>query len=196
MDIDNLRNRYVAVSYKLFTVDTDGSEELVERAPKEEPFSFVSGMGVALDAFEKKIVSLQCGENFDFILSVSEGYGTRESERVIEVRRDVFTVNGHFDNKRIFAGSVVPLMNEEGARFNGTVVKVGNETVTLDLNHPLADKKLHFVGCIEENREATNDEIRGILNMLRGDGCSCGCEHEHCGGNCSHHEEGCECGCC
>ena len=51
------QNKYIAVAYKLYTVD-NGVEKLVEEATEKEPFLFISGFGIALDAFEKKLQDL------------------------------------------------------------------------------------------------------------------------------------------
>ena len=190
--MDTTPNKYITVAYELYT-DFDGKKELVEKAPIEHPFQFISDMGTTLDAFEAQIKPLQKGEKFNFTLSVEEAYGEYEQERVLELNKDVFKINGHFDKEHIYPGSVVPLMNADGARFN----------VTVDLNHPLAGKALNFIGEVTENRDATKDEIQGMLNMLSGEGgCGCGCDS--CGGGCGddcgcdghHHEESCGCGHC
>ena len=88
-------------------------------------------------------------------------------------------------------------MNADGARFNGTIAEVKADTVTVDLNHPLAGKALNFIGEVTENRDATKDEIQGMLNMLSGEGgCGCGCDScggcdDDCGCDGHHHEGGC-----
>ena len=193
--MDTTPNKYITVAYELYT-DFDGKRELVEKASVEHPFQFISDLGTTLDAFEAHIKPLRKGEKFDFTLSVEEAYGKFEQERVIDVSKDVFKVNGHFDNEHIYPGSVVPLMNADGARFNGTIVEINKDTVTIDLNHPLAGKALNFVGEVTENRDATRDEIQGMLNMLSGEGgCGCGscgggCGDNDCGCN-SRHEHGC-----
>ncbi|MBR0360890.1 MAG: FKBP-type peptidyl-prolyl cis-trans isomerase [Paraprevotella sp.] len=195
--MDITPNKYITVAYELYT-DFDGEREMVEKAPAEHPFQFISDMGTTLEAFEAHIKPLQKGEKFDFTLSVEEAYGEYEQERVLELNKDVFKINGHFDKEHIYPGSVVPLMNADGARFNGTIAEVKEDTVVVDLNHPLAGKTLNFVGEVTENRDATKDEIQGMLNMLSGEGgCGCGCGS--CGGCCdddcdcdgSHHEHGC-----
>ena len=91
----------------------------------------------------------------------------------------------------IFAGNVVPLMDSEGHRLNAQVVEVTDSHVKVDLNHPLAGCDLNFVGEVVEMRDATNEEIQGLINMMSGEGCSCGCDS--CGGDC---EGGCEGGHC
>ena len=166
----------------------------------EHPFQFISDLGVTLDAFEAQIKPLKKGDKFDFTLSVEEAYGEYEDERVIEVGKDVFSVDGRFDSEHIYPGNVVPLMNADGARFHGTIAEVKEKTVTVDLNHPLAGKALNFVGEVTENRDATKDEIQGMLNMLSGEGgCGCGscggCDDGDCGCG-DHHDHGCGCGHC
>lgn len=180
--MDTTPNRYITVAYELYT-DSDGEKELVEKAPAERPYRFVTDMGTTLDAFETRIKPLRKGEKFNFTLSVEEAYGEYEQERVLELRKDVFKVDGRFDKKHIYPGSVVPLMNADGAHFNGTVTDVKEDTVTVDLNHPLAGKALNFIGEVTENRDATKDEIQAALDTPDGEGgCGCGCGG--CGGGC------------
>lgn len=178
---------YVTVAYELFTDNEKGIHELVEKAPVEHPFQFITGMGVALDSFEAQIAALKEGDNFDFVLNVEEAYGPYEEEHVLELDKQVFSVNGHFDKEMVYPGAVLPLVNADGNRFQGIVLEVKDNTVVIDLNHPLAGKNLHFKGQVVTMREATNEEIQGLINMMSGEGCGCGCDD--CGG----HEEG---GCC
>lgn len=37
--------------------------------------------------------------------------------------------------------------------------EINDEIVTMDFNHPLADKELHFTGVVIEVREATEEEL-------------------------------------
>ena len=197
-------NRYIAVSYQLFVDNEAGVREIVEEAPAQHPFQFISGLGMALEAFESQVAHLNEGDSFEFTLSVEDAYGPYEEEHVIEVPKQTFVVNGRFDTDTIYAGAVLPLVNEDGLRFDGLVLEVKEDVVVLDLNHPLAGKTLHYKGKVEKAREASNEEIQGALNMMSGEGCGCGCDHDHehgeggcgCGGH-HHHEhgeEGCGCG--
>ena len=56
--MSNTSNKFIAVSYRLY-VDGDKGKEMMEEATEEQPFHFISGFGIALDAFEKNIVNLQ-----------------------------------------------------------------------------------------------------------------------------------------
>lgn len=201
--MEKTHNKYIAVSYKLFTVE-NGGKELVEEATAERPFQFISGFGITLDDFEKQIVNLEKGGDFNFELNKDQAYGDYEASRVLDLGRDMFCINGHFDHEHIFKGAIVPLQNEDGNRFYGHVLDIEGDTVKMDLNHPLAGKTLNFVGKVIENREATNDEIQGLINRISGEGCGCGCDDcgGDCGDGCNHegkhhnHEDGCGCGHC
>lgn len=183
--MENLQNnKYITVAYSLYADNAEGIHELIEQAPAEHPFQFISGMGITLDAFEALIAPLGKGEKFDFTLPVADAYGEYEQEHVLELDKAIFSVNGRFDKDNIYPGNVVPLMNDDGNRFNGTIVEVKENTVIIDLNHPLAGKALHFVGTVVESRQATDEEIQGLINRMSGGGCNCsGCEGG-CGGGC------------
>lgn len=190
-------NKYIRVSYTLYAIE-NGEKEEIEVAPKENPYMFVSGLGVNLDAFEKNVVSLQSGDKFDFHLTAEEGYGEYHADFVQEVPRSIFEIDGQLNTKYIYEGAVVPLQNAEGQRFNGLIQHIGEKHVIVDLNHPLAGKELQFVGEVVESREATNEEIQGMLKFLTGEGCGGGCGS--CGGGCGGcgggncGDGGCDCG--
>lgn len=185
------KNKYIAVMYKLYTSSPEGKPELVEETAEGDPFVFISALGMTLDAFEAQIVPLNVGDKFDFTLAPSDAYGDYEASGKQALPRKVFEMNGKLDPNFIFEGAVVPLASPDGARFNGTIIEIGDETITVDLNHPLAGKSLNFVGEVEESREATNDEIRDALNQITGCGGGCGgCGGGSCDG-CGSKGEGC-----
>ena len=112
---------------------------------------------------------------------------------MVDLDREMFCINGHFDHDNVFVDAILPLQNEDGQRFQGRVLEIGEQSVKIDLNHPLAGKELSFEGSVVENREATNEEIQHMINMMSGEGCGCGCGdcgHDH------HHSDGCGCGHC
>lgn len=194
--MEQMKNKYVTVAYDLYSDNAEGVHELIEKAPEEHPFQFISGMGLTLDAFEQHIMALNEGEAFDFTLSVDEAYGPYENDHVIELAKEMFCIDGRFDKNMVYPGNVIPLVNADGVRFQGLILEVKEQVVVVDLNHPLAGRVLHFVGKVVVSREATDDEIKGVVNMMSGEGCSCGCDD--CGGGCHDHDhEGC-CGggCC
>lgn len=188
-------NKFIAVAYKLYSL-ADGKETLIEEAPADRPFVFITGFGITLDAFENGVEDLPKGEQFTLNIECEEAYGERLDERVLDLNKEIFTINGHFDHDNIYKDAVVPLQNEDGNRFMGRVLDVTEDTVKMDLNHPLAGLDLLFKGEIVENREATNEEVQQMLNHISGEGgCGgCGCGHNHGDEEDGNHEHGCGCG--
>lgn len=183
------KNKMISVAYSLYTEGENG-KELVEQTQEGQPFQFITGFGIALDAFEQQVANLEQGQNFCFSLEKEEAYGEYVKERVLDLEREMFYVDGRFDHEHIYADAIIPLQNEEGKRFYGHVLEVGEDKVKVDLNHPLAGEKLIFEGKVLESRDATNEEIQHLIKHMTG-GCSgCGGHCGDCGGDCS---EGCGC---
>lgn len=188
--MEDIQNKYITVAYDLYVTD-EGEKDLVEKATKEQPFQFITGLGTTLEAFENQLKDLKPGDKFEFTIPYAEAYGDYSDEHVMDLPKNIFEIDGKFDNEQIFAGNVVPLMTADGGRLNGTVVEVKDEVVVMDLNHPLAGDDLTFSGEILESRPATNEEVQGMLNMMSGaGGCGCGCGDDDCG------EGGCGCSGC
>ena len=187
-------NKFISVSYQLYDI-TEGKSDLIEQTSDERPFIFVSGMGVTLPAFEEQIVNLAKGESFDFTLTPGQAYGAHYAERVIDLEKEIFTINGQFDAQHVQVGAIIPLQNEDGNRFNAVVKNITDEKVTCDLNHPLAGLKLNFCGQVLESREATAEEIAKMAQIISGEAGGCGGGCDNCGGDCKdgNCEGGCDC---
>ena len=192
----------MSVVYQLYSLK-DGKSELEEQTSDDRPFEFITGFSVALDAFEEKVKGLEKGSDFDFELAPAQSFGEYVAEGVHKVSREVFTVNGHFDHDNIFEGAVITLMDNEDHQFMAKVVKIEEDGVTVDTNHPLAGKTLKFKGKVIENREATDEEIQHLIKHMTGGCGGCGgcggdhegCNHEGCDHEHHHHDDGCGCGC-
>lgn len=192
--MDKAQNKFMSVVYQLYTV-TDGENKLEEQTGTERPFEFITGFGVALDAFEQQVMKLEKGSSFDFVLQPAEAFGEFDPQGVHKLQRDVFMINGHFDHENIFEGAIITLMDNEDHQFMAKVKKIEEDGVTIDTNHPLAGKVLNFTGTVVENREATEQEVQALIKQMTG-GCGCGCGHHHGDGcDCGHeHGEECDCG--
>jgi FKBP-type peptidyl-prolyl cis-trans isomerase SlyD len=185
-----MENKYITVAYRLYVMQ-DGEKILMEEAPKAHPFQFISGMGSTLDRFEKEVAPLNVGDKFEFVIPMNEAYGEYMPEGVRTVQKEMFEIDGKFDEERIYEGAVIPLQDNEGHHFYATVTEITKENVTVDLNHPFAGKDLTFEGEVVESREASNEEIQDMVNQMSG--CGCGGDCGGCGGGCG--EEGCGGGC-
>lgn len=190
--MEKAENKYITVAYKLYTVE-DGEKDFTEEAPAAHPFQFISGLGMTLEAFENQLNALNPGDKFDFTLTPEEAYGDYNEEHVIDLPKEIFLIDGKFDNEHVVEGAVLPLMTNDGQRINGSVVEVKEDVVVMDMNHPLAGCSLNFVGEVITSREATSTEITEAIQMMSG-GCGGGCGG--CGGGDCGDSCGCEGGCC
>lgn len=190
--MESIENKYITVAYKLYAIE-DGEKDFTEEATAEHPFQFISGLGLTLDSFEAQVKDLNKGDKFDFVIPCAEAYGEYDDAHVFDLPKNIFEIEGKFDNERVIPGAVIPLMTAEGQRVNGSVVEIKSDVVVMDMNHPLAGCDLNFVGEVVESRPATNEELAEIARMMSGGGCSCGCDS--CGGGCDDHNNGCG-GCC
>ena len=116
---------------------------------------------------------LIAGNQFNFTLSAEEGYGNYDEQAVIQLNKNVFAVDGKVQDEMLFVGNVVPLQDQHGNPFQGRIVNITGDLITVDLNHPFAGKPLIFSGEIVEVREANPVELEH------------GHVHEH--GDHSHH---------
>lgn len=185
------KEKVVRLSYELYVPgEKEGdAEELWEKAPLEHPLVYCHGEGMMLPKFEEALEGLEAGEKFDFRIGYQDAYGDYEEENVQKLPKEIFNNgDGEFDAERVYEGAVVPLQNADGRVFNAQVASVEEDTVTVDFNHPLAGEDLHFVGVIQDVREATADELNAIRNPHKCGGCGGGkCKSGGCEGGC----EGC-----
>jgi FKBP-type peptidyl-prolyl cis-trans isomerase SlyD len=143
----------VSLTYDLY-VDENGAETLVESATQEQPLTFLYGSGQMLPKFEENLSTLSTGENYDFHLSAKDAYGEYDEEAVTNLPKEMF---GETDIPEI--GSILPLQDNNGNRFQGQVVSVAEDAILVDLNHPMAGQELHFKGNILNVRLATPEEL-------------------------------------
>lgn len=162
--------KYVTLSYELYV---GAEDDLWEKTTPEAPLAFVYGIGEMLASFEDRIRGLKAGDQFDFTLPCLEAYGEYDDASVIDLPKNMFEVDGKFDTEVIFEGNIIPLMDNEGNRFNAQVIEITEEQVKVDLNHPMAGEDLHFKGEIIGVRDASEEEINARFN---GGGCGCGCD--------------------
>ena len=171
-------NKYVTLAYELH-VGEDEERELMERATEEIPLEFIFGTNSMLQSFEAQLEGKVTGDTFEFTLTPDEAYGDFDDEKIVEIPKSVFEVDGEVDEEMLEEGKTIPMMDTEGNRLLGSVVDVKDDVVSMDFNHPLAGELLHFSGNVLEVRDATAEEIAALFTQDDG-GCS-GCSDSGCG---------------
>lgn len=147
--------KYVELGYDLYAIEPDGTEKLVHQTNAEDPEKIVFGVTRGMiEPLEKAIEGLEAGSQFNVTATADEAFGKYDPEQVVELEREVFTIDGKFDDKMIKVGAAVPMMTADGFRITGIVKDVTDTHVKMDFNHPLADKAVRFDGKIITVREA------------------------------------------
>ena len=192
------KEKVVALSYEL---EVEGA--IADKAASDAPLEYIHGTGMLLPKFEAAVEGKNPGDTFKFTLSPEEGYGTFNPAYLVELPLAAFQIDGKTATELLVPGRVLPMLNSEGQVVQGTVVTVGASSVTMDFNHPMAGKTLHFTGKVEAIRDASEKELSEGLHgeFLPQEG-GCGHCHGGCHGDCSGDCEGeCEgdckgdCGC-
>lgn len=109
--------------------------------------------------FEQNLADLKVNDNFEFTLQADDAYGQLINEAVIELPIDVFMVEGKIDPEMLKVDNIIPMQDNQGNPLEGKVIEVGETTVKMDFNHPMAGQNLHFTGTIVDLRDATEEEI-------------------------------------
>lgn len=68
---------------------------------------------MTLESFEARLMDLNAGDKFDFTIAAADAYGDYDDDHVIELPKEVFFIEGEFDNERVVEGAVLPLMTSE-----------------------------------------------------------------------------------
>ena len=184
-------NKYIVTAYKMYA-DINGEHQLLEDTPEDKPMWFISDMGMTLPQFDTELASLHTGDTFDFVIAKAFGENVDIPENEVDLPKSIFMSDGKLDETVVHTGAVIPVSNGEGNRFNALILEIGEQTVKVSLNHPLAGLDLHFVGKVLESRPATDKEIDQLMEFLSRGGCG-GCGGggcESCGG-CGDDEGGC-----
>lgn len=177
--------KYFEIAYSLYRVNADGTEDLVHEVTADDPDRAICGVTLGfVEALDENLLGKKAGDKFDFIAEPEKAFGPYTEEEIYTIPRERMTVEGKFDESMFAPGALIPLMTPDGYRIDGTVVRLTPEAVVLDLNHPLAKDKVHYVGEVLAVREPTADELQPEH------GCGCGC-----GGNCGDKQDDGECGC-
>ena len=171
-------NKFITLAYDLHVGDGE-ERELMERATKEAPLEFIFGTNSMLQSFENQIEGKGIGDTFTFTLTPDEAYGAYEDEKILELPKNVFQVDGEIDEDILFEGNTVPMMDSDGNKLMGSVIEIKEDVVSMDFNHPLAGEIMHFSGNVIDVRDATPEEI-ATLFAQDGGGCS-GCADDGCG---------------
>jgi len=152
------KNKVVTVHYTLKEEGPEG--QLIEETYGNTPLTFIFGIGQMIPGFESNLVGRKEGDDYAFLLQPGEAYGDSNVNAVVKIPKQNFAdQNGDVNPEVIALGAPVNMKNQEGKSFQGIVKEATEDTITVDFNHPMAGRTLHFSGTIIEVRSAREDEL-------------------------------------
>ncbi len=104
-----------------------------------EPLEFTLGEGQIIDGFEQTVIGMEPGETRTAELGPGDAYGERRDELLVDVDRGELP-----DDLDPQVGQTLQLRDDEGRSFVVHVAEVGDDSIKLDANHPLAGHDLQF----------------------------------------------------
>lgn len=131
----------------------DDEGQVLDSSEGRDPLVFMQGVGNLIPGLEKQLEGKAKGDKVQATVPPEEAYGVRQPELQQTVPNEHFPPEVNPE-----VGMQFNVQMEQGAVI-ATVIEVGENESKLDMNHPLADKTLHFDVEITDVREATEDEI-------------------------------------
>ncbi len=103
------------------------------------PITFVAGNSEVIKGFDDAVVGMKKGEQKKIKVTSQEGYGDRDEKLQQQVPRTVFP-----QEMKLEKGMGFSFKTPQGQVIHATITEANAETVTVDMNHPLAGKNLIF----------------------------------------------------
>ncbi len=126
--------RQVTFNYTL----TDDTGQVIDSSDGGQPFAYVHGRSEIVPGLEQQMEGLKAGDRRKLTVPPEQGYGVVNEEAIMEVPRDRLPAEG------VEVGSRLQGTAANGQPVFPVVKAIGEEMVTLDFNHPLAGRTLHF----------------------------------------------------
>lgn len=147
--MDITADRVVLIHYTL--KDDEGA--VIDSSAGGDPLAYIQGHGNLVAGLEKALEGKKDGDKVVVSVTPEEGYGKHDTALIQRVPKRSLQGSGEIKKGMQFQGQT-----PDGMRLF-TVTGLVGDMVTLDGNHPLADKTLNFDVEIVSVREATTEEL-------------------------------------
>jgi len=135
-----------------YVLQVDG--KVVDSSEAGTPLQFIQGMGHIIPGLEHELYDMKIGENKKVVVLPKDGYGEVDPEAFMDVPRDSFPTDVPLEK-----GTELELREQSGHPMLARIDTISDESIRLNMNHPLAGKELHFDVKIVGLRPATEEEV-------------------------------------
>lgn len=144
------QNSVVTMHYEL----KDSEGEVLDSSKGQDPLVYLQGAGNIIVGLEEQLLGKTVGDKVDAVVSAEKGYGLPVDALIQIVPKEAFGE----EIDKVEVGMRFQAETEQGP-VPVVVTAMDDTMVTVDGNHPLAGKELHFHVSISEIREASAEEI-------------------------------------
>ena len=134
----------------VYTLLDYGDSSVIEEIQKDKPVVFRFGIKHLFPEFEQSLKGLKAGDSFDVFIPAENAFGPIDTYALLDVPKDTFAIDGKVDEGFFLPGKKVSMHDNDGNQHTGRMVKILDDVVTIDFNHPLAGKNLRYKGIIVE----------------------------------------------
>jgi FKBP-type peptidyl-prolyl cis-trans isomerase SlyD len=128
------KGKQVSIEYTLRV----GEGGVVDSNAGKDPLTYIQGDRQIVPGLEEALEGMAIGENKEVTVPPEKGFGERSEDGLQIVEKSQIPEEAHKVDVQLQGH------DDEGNIVNLRVAEVTEETVVLDLNHPLAGKPLHF----------------------------------------------------
>ncbi len=143
------RGTVVTLDYTI----TDDEDQVLDSTEGRGLFSYLHGAGKLLPALEEALAGHTAGDKVMARLTPKQAYGSHDPDAVQVVEKPLF-----LGVDELQEGMLFEMETPQGLR-SARIIDVDENTVTIDLNHPLAGKALNFTATIVSVRPALPEEM-------------------------------------
>ena len=115
------------------------SGEVFDSSQGRDPLEFTVGSGQVIPGFDQAVDGLEVGESREVRIEPDDAYGEPRDDLKVDVSRDQFPNDAEPE-----IGQQVQVQVAPGQNRVATIAAVQEDSITLDLNHPLAGQPLTF----------------------------------------------------
>lgn len=120
----------------------------------DAPLAYLHGHGNIVPGLEQALEGLESGAKQKAEVAPEKGYGERDDQRLITVQRSQLPEELEPEVGMMLSGQA-----PDGQPVPFWISEVHETSVTLDGNHPLAGKVLHFEVTVGDIRAASEEEL-------------------------------------
>lgn len=132
---------------------TDDAGRVIDSSSGHAPLTYLHGAGNIVPGLEKAMVGRSAGDAFDVVVAPEEGYGEPNEMLVQIVPRAAFE-----GVEELAVGMEFQAHTPQGP-MSVSIAKIEGDEITVDGNHPLAGRTLHFAIEVTDVREASLEEV-------------------------------------